>query len=762
MEQFLHLSNDRKCAEDLLKKGQFGNLLNNAVITADRRVREPRSLAQLLTAFEPSVTPLPPIHEFAFDGRPLFPLSQEEQLLLANCGRLIEQSTPFDKSLFAVKGREFATCFRQTHSLESLCSLVSVIRCGVKEIIGKTPYVVQCLSVCALLFHMISCPSDLKGRIAQVATGEGKSIILAMLALSTSLMGYFIDVITSSQTLAKRDWTTFAPLFKAFNVSSSTIADDSPEKTAFNGIILYGTNTDFEFAFLRNGLSLQKFVLTLPLDGSTEIPRRPDLAIVDESDNLFLDAACSSAIMGYTAETHYEWVFRPIYEAICHGITSVPEIRTILQNCDSGNQRSQAESLSDSEIATWIRSALDARDNHHLGRDYVVSTDQQTGHRSVEIVDAKITGRISHSSRWSNGVHEFLEVKEGIPVQNQDTAIASICHPTFFDRYSLLFGLTGTLGESAERDEIRRVYQVDSFDIPPNLPCKRIREPTRIFETIVERNQAILTSLNAHRNHRRPVLVLFATINESLDFSRLLTMNRISHLVLNDKQREEESFILDRAGKPGAVTIATNVAGRGTDIIVSSAGLEAGGLHAIIGFLPSNLRVEVQALGRAGRQGQTGSCEILFAREEEFAMSLNIEENEDVCSVYRKRTVKIEAESSMRWLRTIQQRKLFSALSKFFDVIEDLGKHMKQVERETGRGLQVLATVENVKQQWANLFTELMKQEFDETRETNEEWSRRIVSEFVRKSSAVGLVKRAWYSEVRFRRSRTRQGCPVH
>jgi preprotein translocase subunit SecA len=377
------------------------------------------------------------------------------------------------------------------------------------------------------------------------------------------------------------------------------------------------------------------------LDGSTEISRRSDGAIVDESDNLFLDAASNSAIIGYTVEIHYEWVYRPIYEAVCRGVTSVPEIRAILKDCDSGNRLTEVESLSNSQIATWIRSALCAQNNLHTGRDYVVSIDRQTGHKSVEIVEAKLTGRVHPSSRWSNGIHEFIEVKEGVPVQNQNTTIASICHPTFFDRYSLLFGLTGTVGESAERNEIRQVYRVDSFDVPPNLPCKRIRQPTRIFETIAERNQAILDSLNVHRNRQRPVLALFATINESLEFSRLLTMNGINHLLLNDKQREEESFILDRAGKSGSVTIATNVAGRGTDIIVSPPGLEAGGLHAIIGFLPSNLRVEVQALGRSGRQGQPGSSEILFAREEEFAVSLNVEQNENIRSVYLKRTVTI-------------------------------------------------------------------------------------------------------------------------
>jgi preprotein translocase subunit SecA len=198
----------------------------------------------------------------------------------------------------------------------------------------------------------------------------------------------------------------------------------------------------------------------------------------------------------------------------------VPAIRTVLQEFDSSRSAADAAALTDDMIATWIRSAFRAREGLVLKRDYIKTTDRKTGLQTIEIVDAKITGRISHSSRWSNGLHEFVEVKENVAVRNEETTIASVCHPTFFERYSFLFGLTGTVCEKAERDEITTVYHADSFDVPPNRPCRRIRDPTRIFETAAARDEAILASAKAHKARNRPVLVLFRTINESHNFSR--------------------------------------------------------------------------------------------------------------------------------------------------------------------------------------------------------------------------------------------------
>jgi preprotein translocase subunit SecA len=281
---------------------------------------------------------------------------------------------------------------------------------------------------------------------------------------------------------------------------------------------------------------------------------------------------------------------------------------------------------------------------------------------------------------------------------------------------------------------------VDSFDVPPNRPCRRVLDPTRIFEKTAARDEAILASVKAHKAKNRPVLVLFGTINESRSFSPALTMNKIDDLVLNDAQKEDEDYILMRAGCLGAVTVATNAAGRGTDVLISNAGLQAGGLHAIIGFLPVNL----QALGRAGRQGQNGSCEILFAIDEEFPLSIGVAANEAASAVYPKRSACIMKESLLRMLRTQSEKRVFAALAKFFDILDNFGQQMRRVERESWRCLQVAMKLQLAKQEWANFFTRLIAHPPQELSDP-EEWSRTTVSQFLQGSSIVTLVTCAWY-----------------
>jgi preprotein translocase subunit SecA len=204
-------------------------------------------------------------------------------------------------------------------------------------------------------------------------TGEGKSIIIATFALAASLTGDFGDVITSTQYLAPCDWKEFQALFSAFWVPSSTIAYAYPHKSDFSGVILYGTNMDFEFALLRDGNSLDKCVATIPLDGFSEISRRPDITIVDESVNVFLDGATNSVIMSYTATNHFEWIYLPLYEAICCGIVSVSQIRHCQQ--DYNPQQYRAARLTDEMLAIWFGSAIHARDDLQLGRDYIKTID---------------------------------------------------------------------------------------------------------------------------------------------------------------------------------------------------------------------------------------------------------------------------------------------------------------------------------------------------------------------------------------------------
>jgi preprotein translocase subunit SecA len=330
--------------------------------------------------------------------------------MLQKSGRFFETFPQCGKAEFPTKSRKYARQFSMNHSLKNLVSLVGVVRCGITEIIGKRPYMVQCLTVCALMFHLIDGNErrNLKGRIAQIATSEGKSIIIALLVLAPALLGYFVDVITSTHYLANRDLATFQPLYDVFRVISCSITSDHPKKEQFNGVILYGTNTDFEFAFLCDGIAVEQQMFTVPLDSISEVYRRAQLAIVDESDNLFLDSAFNSARIACASSFHYEWVYKPIYECVCRNVISTTQVRRTLEQWGDGNKRKEAQSLEEDRIVRWITSALYAKDCLMLERDYVKTTVKETGEVKIEIVDPKSTGRISHSSRWSNGLHKFI------------------------------------------------------------------------------------------------------------------------------------------------------------------------------------------------------------------------------------------------------------------------------------------------------------------------------------------------------------------
>jgi preprotein translocase subunit SecA len=235
-----------------------------------------------------------------------------------------------------------------------------------------------------------------------------------MLALSCALMGNFVDVITSSKYLASRDEKKVKAFFSLFGITSSSITSSYPTCEEFNGIILYGCNSDYEFAILRDGLSIEKRMMTTPYDGNMAIPRRRDVAIVDESDNMFLDTAGNSARIASDAIDHFEWVYKPIFEAVSKkNITSLDGIRKVLVNFNEGVYETAALSISDETIKTWIDSA------HHALKlncnvDYVLRRPKPTLPPQVVIVDVKNTGRLEISSRWSGGLHEMVEVKVGM------------------------------------------------------------------------------------------------------------------------------------------------------------------------------------------------------------------------------------------------------------------------------------------------------------------------------------------------------------
>ena len=269
------------------------------------------------------------------------------------------------------------------------------------------------------------------------------------------------------------------------------------------------------------------------------------------------------------------------------------------------------------------------------------------------------------------GLHEFVEVKEGLEPENESNTIASISHPSFFSNYKTIFGLTGTIGSEIEREEILYIYNLDSFDAPPNFSLKR-----QIYETLLFNNKDLKeeTMINQIRNiisKGRPVLILLLTIEDSINFSNKLKKEGINNLILNDIQKEKEDYIIFYAGKPKSVVVATNAAGRGTDIILSEESLNFGGLHVIMGFYPENNRVEFQGIGRAGRQGQIGSAQVIFSKDEMFFNTININSVKDA-EFFRKS--KLKQESGLRVISSLFEINIYQILKLFFKKLSELKK----------------------------------------------------------------------------------------
>jgi hypothetical protein len=683
LSQFLDLVNSPKLANsivDLRKSTRETKLREASQQARTSRFAEGRSVSALLAAFAPSSERPDP---FAFEGKPTVALSESEREQLNSIANELNFADAMNRRELVEAGQGLGTDFSKIPSIETLGRMIAIVRQMMMHILKKRPFTMQCLAAAGLLLPILN-PSSRKGRVAQVGTGEGKSIIISLVASVLALMGRYVDVITSTQYLASRDEKEFRPVYTALGISSSSIASDHPPPSAFAGRILYGTNTDFEFGYLRDQLK-----------GGEGVSRQHpyDVAIVDESDNLFIDTAGNSARIGSGASSVLEWV----YPVILDGVRKREPVNELFSRIDSIKKGA----VSYEKCIRLIQSAQIALQKVK-DVDYVLKS--TTKGPIVEIIDRQITGRRSTGCRWTAGIHEFVEAIEGIEIQPKLCTSASISHPSFFRLYTSVFGLTGTCGEQEERDEISQIYNVDTFDVPPNRPCQRVRGEMLAVETQNEKYDLIARRIDETIRSSRPSLVIMSSIQETLIFSSLLKARGVTHQILNDVQTEDEDFLLRRAGYPEAVTIATNAAGRGTDIVLSGASEGAGGLHVIVAFFPINFRVECQAYGRAGRQGQRGSCEIICSFDETFITDdLQIwRRPSDLFDLYRRRSAWIAQESFRRLQSVKRDSVFFQLLQHYFGYLKELVGRLQGSER-------TMARIELVRAEsiWSEFFGEL-------------------------------------------------------
>ena len=479
---------------------------------------------------------------------------------------------------------------------------------------GFLPYNTQMMTILGLL-HLAST----KGCLAQVGTGEGKSTITAILIGFHALKGKTVDVITSSSSLAKRDYEVYHYFYSFFSASSSHICYEHPVPEHFQADILYGTNTDFEFAYLRDAI-----FKTGLLKNKHGVQRKKQVVIVDEVDNLLIDMATQHARIAYPTKSYFLPLFQFIYKEVFNktALSLDPDAfyEKLTQN-PIASSRDGNVLVTKQQFNAWVESAKVACFEFKKDIHYIVYDEQSDStkgsKKSIKIVDYRNTGKISHGSRWSNGLHAFVELHNGLVPEQEQFTIGEICHPIFFDMYETLFGLSGTIGNHTERDEIAETYQVSIFNVPPHLEKKSQEAPLAFYNSEHDFLLELEKEIHTFQAANRPVLILCISMQKVQCILTHLNQKKIGCIQpLTDSQEMEEGFIISRIGRPGSITVATNTASRGTDAVLDKRSLEAGGLHVIVTYFPENERVETQAIGRQARQGQPGTYRFMIAMDD--------------------------------------------------------------------------------------------------------------------------------------------------
>jgi len=471
------------------------------------------------------------------------------------------------------------------------------------------------------------------GMLAEMETGEGKTLTATLPAATAALAGIPVHVISSNDYLVTRDAEAMGPIYRALGLSVGTITDaekgPDARRAAYACDITYATSNQVAFDYLRDRIASRgPRGLAFQLDRlHREQPRSQGLllrglcyAIVDEADSVLIDEARTPLLLArQITSKEQERVYKRALrlargleeggdyhidrkkaglELTPRGQEQLAELAKPLGGIWSGPRRREE----------WVQRALTAlhlyaRDHHYLVRD-----------DGVQIID-QLTGRISADRSWDRGLHQLIELKEGCPVTPENETLARISYQQFFRRYLRLAGMTGTAREVAP--ELWSVYELNTVPIPTRLPSRRRKLPLRVFSSKERKWEAVVGSIRPAHLEGRPVLVGTGSVDASEELSRLLGEAGLPHRVLNARQDAEEAGIVAEAGRPGCITVATNMAGRGTDIKLGPGVAKRGGLHVIATDRAEARRIDRQLIGRCGRQGDPGSCEMILSLEDE-------------------------------------------------------------------------------------------------------------------------------------------------
>jgi len=451
-----------------------------------------------------------------------------------------------------------------------------------------------------------------QGRIAEMKTGEGKTLVATLPAYLNALTGRGVHIVTVNDYLAKRDAEWMGKIYNFLGLSVGVIThelDSAQRRAAYNCDITYGTNNEFGFDYLRDNMVIYKEEM---------VQRELNYAIIDEVDSILIDEARTPLIISGEGEksTYLYNVADMFVRTLSNEDYEVDEKQHAVILTESGVQKAEKffniENYADAENMEIQHHVIQALKAHKLMKkdiDYVVKDGE------IIIVD-EFTGRLMYGRRYSDGLHQAIEAKEGVKVQSESKTLATITFQNYFRLYNKIAGMTGTA--QTEENEFREIYGLDVIVIPTNKPVARIDKPDVVYKTEKAKFNAIVNEIVETYKKGQPVLVGTISIEKSELLSDMLKKKGIPHQVLNAKYHEKEAEIVANAGQKGMVTIATNMAGRGTDIKLGEGVAELGGLKIIGTERHESRRIDNQLRGRSGRQGDPGESRFYVSLEDDL------------------------------------------------------------------------------------------------------------------------------------------------
>ena len=503
----------------------------------------------------------------------------------------------------AAKTIEFRERFDQGEDLDELLpEAFAAAREASKRAIGLRPFDVQLIG--GMVLH--------EGRIAEMKTGEGKTLVATLPLYLNAIAGVNVHLVTVNDYLARRDAAWMGPIYQALGISVGVIQNMMPDderRAAYESDITYGTNSEFGFDYLRDNMAPS---------AEFTVQRGHWFAIVDEVDSILIDEARTPLIISgepeQAAETYYAFA-RAVKNLEPGEDYEVDEKFHTASPTESGVDKIEKTLGVDNlyapengQLVNHLIQAIKAKELYKRDDEYVVIDGE------VKIVD-EFTGRIMEGRRWSEGLHQAVEAKENVRIQEENVTVATVTIQNYFRMYEKLAGMTGTA--ATEAAEFHEIYGLEVVPIPTNVAVARLDENDLIFKTAEEKFEAVADDIEERNEIGQPVLVGTISVEVSEYLSKLLTRRGVEHEVLNAKNHEREAHIVEQAGQLGAVTIATNMAGRGVDIKLGDGVVDLGGLYVLGTERHESRRIDNQLRGRSGRQGDPGETRFYLSAQDE-------------------------------------------------------------------------------------------------------------------------------------------------